>query len=48
MIKIVVTSERRYKLVAGKWLDFLQINKTDFKGLFIFNHVAMAMAHTSV
>ena len=21
-------------------------NKTDFKGLFIFNHVAMATAHT--
>ena len=28
-------------------LDFLQINKTNFKGLFIFIHVAMATAYTS-
>ena len=27
--------------------DFLQTNKTDFKRLFLFNHVAMATAHTS-
>ena len=24
-----------------QWLDFLQINKTDFKILFIFNHATM-------